>query len=414
MRITYVTETYPPEVNGVSLTVERTVRFLRERGHEVDLIRPTQPGESGGAWPGEWRTAGCAIPMYREMRFGFAHPSTLAKRFAETRAELVHVATPGPLGWAAVSAARQMQLPTSSDFRTNFHEYSRYYRLGFLAPATMGYLRAFHNRTRRTFVPTHQTRRELQESGFERMEVVGRGVDLDRFSPHRRNARLRARFSPEGGPILLYVGRLAAEKNVRLALKAFQCTRALLRTARMIVVGDGPKRKALEREFPEASFVGMQTGDALAAYYASADLFLFPSLSDTFGNVTLEALASGLPVVAFDVAAASEHVLDQVSGRLLAPGDDQSFITAACLLATLHRELLPMRQAARRAATLATWPRVLEGFERLLIDTVEDRGRTAAQPTSWTHGWSSPALPFGRQARPSDSSENATAKYTQG
>ena len=197
--------------------------------------------------------------------------------------------------------------------------------------------------------------------------MVGRGVDLDRFAPDKRDASLRAECSPEGGPILLHVGRLAAEKNVDVALRAAREARKKIPAVRTIVVGDGPRRAALEREFPEARFVGMQTGDALAAYYASADIFLFPSLSDTFGNVTLEALASGLAVVAFDVAAASEYVTDGVDGHLIEPGDEADFSAAVCRIASIanaSRDALEaMRRQARRAALGATWPAVLDKFE---------------------------------------------------
>jgi glycosyltransferase involved in cell wall biosynthesis len=186
----------------------------------------------------------------------------------------------------------------------------------------------------------------LIASGFQRVEVVGRGVDLERFSPERRCDGLRGQWGADSG----------WAKN-------------LVPSARMVVVGDGPKRQALQRAYPDAHFVGTQTGDSLAAHYASADLFLFPSLSDTFGNVTLEALASGLPVVAFNVAAAAEHVGDLISGRLINPGDEHAFMTATSLLASLHPELHSMRQSARLAAMGATWQAVMRRFEDQLLDT---------------------------------------------
>ena len=160
MRIAYLTETYPPELNGVSLTVERTVRFLRARGHNVELIRPRQPGEAELDANDELRTAGWPIPVYREMRFGVSRIAPLVRRFRETTPELVHLATPGPLAWAALAAARALGIATTSDFRTNFHQYSRYYGLGALATPALGLLRRFHNLTQQTFVPTRATARE--------------------------------------------------------------------------------------------------------------------------------------------------------------------------------------------------------------------------------------------------------------
>jgi len=230
MRIAYVTETWPPELNGVSLTVERTVRFLRSRGHRVELIRPRQPGEAALDASDELRTAGCAIPMYREMRFGLARVATLVRRFEQTRPEVVHLATPGPLAWAALAAAGTLGIATTSDFRTNFHQYSRYYGLGSLAGVALGLLRRFHNLTRRTFVPTRSARRELAAAEFHNLTIVGRGVDTSRFTPSRRSAALRESWGVGGDdvPVLLYVGRVAAEKNVELALRAFAAIRQSL------------------------------------------------------------------------------------------------------------------------------------------------------------------------------------------
>jgi glycosyltransferase involved in cell wall biosynthesis len=372
MHITYVTETHPPEINGVALTVARAIAFLRARGHEVDVIRPVQREETARAEAGEWRTAGCAIPMYRDLRFGLARPGRLAARFARTGAQLVHVATEGPLGWAALAAARRLGLATTSDFRTNFHQYSRYYGIGWLEAPIRAYLRRFHNGAGRTFAPTARTRQALIDAGFERVEVVGRGVDLERFSPAHRDPALRLRWGAGQGPVLLCVGRLAAEKRVELALQAFRSARHIDAGARMVVVGDGPRREALERQFPEAKFIGTQTGDALAACYASADLFVFASESETFGNVTLEALASGLPVIAFDSGAASEHVIDRFNGRLVASGDDEAFITAVCLMTSLHWSLPRLKQAARASVSRQGWDKALRRFEQQLLEAAGD------------------------------------------
>jgi len=374
VRIAYVTETYPPEVNGVALTVERAVRHLRQRGHAVDLIRPRQRGEPALNAAQELRTSGCPIPFYPDLRFGWAAPAGLRRRFAERRPQLVHIATEGPLGWSALRAACALGLPVSSDFRTNFQQYSRYYGLGWIAPLVFDYMRRFHNQARVTFVPTEETRRHMAAAGFERLKVVGRGVDTLHFTPAKRCAMLRRSWGVgdgevgHDGPVLLYVGRLAAEKNVALALCAFDAVRQRLPAARMVVVGDGPLRRKLERDFPAATFVGMQRGEALARHYASADLFLFPSVSETFGNVTLEALACGLPVVAFDTAAAADHVDDCDSGLLPAVGDEHGFVAAVCSLAWHRRQLDAMRAHARHAAQQARWPEVLNAFERHLLE----------------------------------------------
>jgi glycosyltransferase involved in cell wall biosynthesis len=370
MRIAYVTETYPPELNGVSLTVDRTVRFLRSRGHIVELIRPRQPGEAALDAGDELRTLGCAIPVYRELRFGVARLGPLVRRFQHTRPQIVHLATPGPLAWTALAAARALGIPTTTDFRTNFHQYSRYYGIGFLADAVLGLLRRFHNLSERTFVPTRAAARELRAAGFHNLTTVGRGVDSERFTPTLRSAELRRRWQArEDAPVLLMVGRIAKEKNVELGLRAFEGARAIRPETRMVVVGDGPARRRLEAAHPEVRFVGVQRGAELAAHYASSDVFLFPSLSDTFGNVVMEALASALPVVSFAVAAAAEHVDDGVSGRLVAAGDEAAYLAAVQAITDPSLALAPMRAAALAAAQRATWPEVLARFEARLEDT---------------------------------------------
>lgn len=369
MRIAYVTETYPPELNGVSLTVERTVRHLRANGHEVDLIRPRQASEGALDSVDELRTMGCPIPMYPDMRIGLASSAALRQRFERTKPEIVHAATEGPLGWAALRAAQALEVPFTSDFRTNFHEYSRYYGLGWLSPVVYDYLRRFHNHGQRTFVPTESIRIQLSDNGFARVDVVGRGVDTALFNPEKRSRALRESLGVQDGPMLLYVGRLAAEKNVSLALCAFETVRLRMPDATMVVVGEGPLRRRLEAEFPAVHFVGALRGEELVRHFASADLFLFPSTSETFGNVTLEALACGLPVVAFDTAAAADHVDDGSNGLLSPVGEESAFIASACNLAWHHRHLGTMRWHARRAALEANWSDVLSRFEFLLAET---------------------------------------------
>lgn len=373
MRIAYVTETYPPEVNGVALTVERSVRHLRRNGHAVLLTRPRQPHESPLDGRAEWRTAGLRIPMYPDLRMGLALPSALRLRLDAFEPDLVHVATQGPLGRAAVAAAHTLGVPVTSDFRTNFDVYAAHYGFGFASRLVTAYLRGFHNRTAVSFVPCRRLRDALAAQGFERIEVVGRGVDARRFAPERRSMALRLRWGAGAHhPVLLYVGRLAPEKNVPLALRAFRDVQRRVPHARMVVVGDGPMRNRLQADHPDVHFAGTQRGESLAAHYASADVFLFPSLSETFGNVTLEALASGLAVVAFDAAAAGELVRDGHNGLLAVPGDEASFIDAACFAADRMAGLATLREQARRTALANDWEPVLQGFEHRLAQVAFD------------------------------------------
>ncbi len=364
MRVAYFTETYPPEINGVSLTVERCVHHMRRHGHNVLLCRPRQPGEDARDDAAEWRTPGMRLPMYTDLRIGLAIGPMVRRRLEAWEPDLVHVATQGPLGYAAVSAARDLFIPVTTDFRTNFHSYAGHYGFGVARGLVLAYLRLFHNRAAATFVPSRTVRRELEAEGFERVEVLSRGVDARRFSPHKRSDDLRAFWDAAGdAPVLLYVGRLAGEKNVELALRTFIVIRQLHPEARMVVVGDGPQRERLQADYPMVHFAGALRGDSLAIHYASADLFLFPSLTETFGNVTLEAMASGLAVVAFDVAAAADRIRDGVNGLLAAPGDENGFIDATCRALGPDIDLVALRNRARDSVLAANWEPVLQTFE---------------------------------------------------
>jgi glycosyltransferase involved in cell wall biosynthesis len=369
MRIAYVTETFPPEVNGVALTVERSVRHMRRSGHTVRLVRPAQRGEALLHGADEWRTHGLRVPMYHDLQMGIASSGLLQRCLREFEPDVVHVATQGPLGRAAVVAARALGVPVTSDFRTNFHLYCQHYGVGFARGLVLRYLRSFHNRTALTFVPCWALCAELLAQGFERVEVMSRGVDAHLFTPARRSAALRRAWgAADDTPVLLYVGRLASEKNVPLVLRAFDAVRASRPDARLVVVGDGPCRRQLQARQPLAHFVGTQRGVDLAAHYASADLFVFPSLSETFGNVTLEAMAAGLAVVAFDRAAARELIRDGHSGLLARGSDPDGFVHAVCAAADRVLDLGALRAHARHTALASEWDKVLHRFERRLSE----------------------------------------------
>lgn len=369
MRVAYVTETYPPELNGVASTTCRAVAALRERGHEVRVVRPRQPGHDDPplriAQTTDMLTRGLPIPMYPQLRFGLARPARLARSWRALRPELVHVATPGPLGLAAAIAGRRMGAAVTIDFRTHFHRYCEHYHLGFASSAVRGYLRWLHGHAHRSFVPTDEARDELARQGFERLAVSGRGVDTEFFTPELRHPELRLAWDAArpGQVVMLYVGRLAPEKQPEVALQAYRRVLRARPDTRMVVVGDGPLRARLQAEYPQAFFLGVRTGTELACCYASADVFLFPSLTDTFGNVTLEALASGLVVVAYDTAAARQH-LRHGADALLCPREEgaQGFAQRATRATLLALEPSPMRFEARRTALTLRWQPVLRSF----------------------------------------------------
>jgi len=379
LRIAIVTETFPPEVNGVAMTLGRIVEGLLQRGHAVQIVRPRQAREGGMPTReglDEVLSQGIPLPSYGDLRFGLPSKSRLIKIWTERRPDIVHVATEGPLGWSAVAAARKLQLPVTSSFHTNFQSYSQAYGIGLLKKTIESYLRKLHNRTQATMVPTSAMVQELQQRGYNNVTLLSRGVATDLFSPERRSRALRESWG--AGPddvVILLVGRLAKEKNVGLVISAFRAIRSRLPSAKLVFVGAGPLRKQLEEICPEAIFAGVQKGEQLAVHYASGDVFLFPSLTETFGNVVPEALASGLAVLSYANAAAQELITPGKNGMLVLPGEELDFINAAVELATNKRRQEQFRQAAPASVAQLGWDVIYDAFIETLSGVLDRHGR---------------------------------------
>lgn len=366
LRVAVVTETYPPEVNGVAVTLQQLVQRLQASNHQIQLIRPRQPltDKDRDASADELLVRGLEIPRYPQLRLGMPIKRALLAQWTLQRPDLVHVATEGPLGWSAVQAARKLRLPLSTDFRTNFHAYSQHYGIGWLRKPIAAYLRKFHNLADCTMVPSSDLLQDLSAQGFERLMVVARGVDAARFSPVHRSEALRAQWgvTPDQ-PVLLSVGRLAREKNLDLLARSWNAMRAVRPDLKLVVVGDGPSRNALAQACPDALMVGAQSGDVLARHYASADLFVFPSVTETYGNVTPEALASGLAVLAFDYAAAAELIRHGDNGLLAPRGDDAAFLGNAVELVSNPGLVRHLRERSRATTLTQDWGQIVRQVE---------------------------------------------------
>ena len=366
MRFAIVTETYPPEVNGVALTVQGLETGLRQRGHAVSLIRPRQPADAADSGD-TLLVRGASLPRYPGLKFGLPATRRLVAQWKASPPDAIYVATEGPLGWSALRAARRLGIPVATGFHTRFDEYMRDYGVRFLQHTALRWMRRFHNGADATLVPTRELADFLQSQGFHRVVRLARAVDARHFSPSRRDETLRAAWNL--GPddfAVIYVGRIAAEKNLELSIRAFRRIQQLQPTAKFVWVGDGPVRERLAQENPDFIFCGVQRGDALARHFASGDLFLFSSHSETFGNVTLEAMASGVPTVAFNYGAAREHLIDGVHGA--AVDNDDDFIGAALRLAGDAPARRAMADAASDAMRALHPDQVSADFDALLTD----------------------------------------------
>jgi glycosyltransferase involved in cell wall biosynthesis len=351
---------------------------LLKRQHKVHLIRPRQSKQDTAKQESGYQetlVAGMPIPGYSELKSGLPAKGKLLKLWQAQRPDIVHIATEGPLGWSAMSAARQLNIPISTDFHTNFHSYTQHYGIGLLQKPIAAYLRYFHNKTDATIVPTHSLKEELERDGYQNVMVVGRGVATDLFHPSKRSAALRATWGAvDATPVVMLVSRIAAEKNLHVVIRAFEKMRAVQPDAKLVMVGDGPARPILQLQYPHVIFAGMQTGEALAEHYASGDVFLYSSLTETYGNVTGEAMASGLATLAYDYAAARQHIRHEVNGLLSTFNDEQDFCAQAAALITDAARIQRLRLAARASMEAMTWEHVIGHLEAVLVNLAYSKG----------------------------------------
>ncbi|MDF1762289.1 MAG: glycosyltransferase family 1 protein [Oleibacter sp.] len=401
-----VSETYVPDVNGVANSLHRLVQHLNPKEFRVTIVRPsprTNPNFASNetstekyipVYP-ELITRGFPIPQYPEMQIGLPAGGRINKCWHQDPPDIVYIATEGPLGMSALRCAKALKLPVISAFHTNFHHYSGYYGMAWITRALMCWMRYFHNRTDRTLVPSNDVRTELTQRGFRNVDWLPHGVDCDVFNPRWRCSVLRQSWGiPDAQQlsinpslptpsVLLFVGRVAAEKNLLLAIESWEKLVAAGKKVKLVVVGDGPLLATLQAKYPEIIFAGRRTGLELSKYFASADAFLMPSLTETFGLVTLEAMASGLPVVAFNQAAAAQYVRQGIDGYLcptpslaekssaVSTDVSNTFHGSVCRL--LENDLTLMGIDARAQAEKASWHTVARRFEHCCNELIEER-----------------------------------------
>jgi phosphatidylinositol alpha 1,6-mannosyltransferase len=371
MRIAIITESFPPDVNGVAHCVVRVAENLVRAGHHPLVIAPESARDTSDAdaefpYPVE-RVPSIPLPGYPTFRLGLPTPKT---RRAITRhgTEVVHLASPVALGAWGSHVAKALDLPVVAVYQTDLPNYARAYRLGRATEAfAWRWLRDIHNAAGRTLAPSSVTAADLDAHGIERVRRWGRGVDTERFAPVRRDERLRAELAPNGEVIVGYVGRLAAEKRVDLLMSL-----AGRPGVRLVVTGGGPMEEELRAALPAAVFLGTRHGADLARVYASLDVFVHTGPFETFGQTIQEAAASGLPVIAPASGGPVDLVDEGVTGFLVPPGDGAELAAAVWRL-TSDRELRTrMGEAARQRVLGRTWPALTNELIGHYAAVVED------------------------------------------
>ncbi len=372
MRVALVTDTYLPEVNGVTTVLDVMHRGLLARGHEVLVCAPQYPG-TGANEAGIVRRPSIPCPGYSNVRLSWPFGGVVPSVLDTFRPDLLHVVTEGPLGAVGRRYARTHDLPLVTSFHTDFPRYAAKYLGAWSVGPVQRFLRWFHSAAALTQTPSEETRRELAELGVPYPVVWGRGVDTTQFAPERRSqARREALGASDSRPLILHVSRLAVEKDVDTLVAAFQrAHQALGDGARFAVAGDGPRGEWVRSQLPFADHRGFLSRTVLAELYADADVFVFPSPTETCGLVALEAMAAGLPVIAADRGGVLENVRDGLNGRSVPAGDAKLFAAAIVDLVHNAGQRDAMAQGARAFAVARDWKRELDVLEPMYRSVVE-------------------------------------------
>jgi phosphatidylinositol alpha 1,6-mannosyltransferase len=365
MNVLYCTDTYPPQVNGVSVVTALSVAGLVARGCTVHVIAPKYPeamhasifGDTGSASLTQIPSA--PMPGYADIRVASPDARTIGRTVRALRPDIVHCATEFVIGRLGQRAAMRSGIPVVTSYHTDFGKYTEAYGVPWMRGTVTAYLTRFHQRARRTYTPGSPAREELLARGIQDVEVWGRGVDTKTFHPIKRDADLRSALGVDDRFLFLHVGRLAAEKGVQVLIDAYAIARAALPpdSTRLVIAGAGPERPALQaRAGEDVQFLGyLQRDSELPRLYASADAFLFASTTETLGLVVLEAMSSGVPVIATPEGGVRDHLRHELNGLAYAANDTEALANAMVRMATDHALRQRLASGARQHAEQLTW-----------------------------------------------------------
>jgi glycosyltransferase involved in cell wall biosynthesis len=324
MKIAYFTESLPPKKDGVARTLGKLADTLQAENIEFKFFSPFKPNLETNWSDRVVQVSSIPFWLYPEYRVGIPDRSNLFRILNEFKPDIIHSVSPTPLGLYGADYAVRKHIPAVSSYHTHFVSYFKYYRLRALEKAGWNYLKWFYNKFKRIYVPSRSAVTELQQQGFQNLELWQRGIDLQNFSPRFRDEALRRQIREGDEPILLFVGRLVKEKDLDDLVETNRILQAQNYQYKIVIVGDGPMKPRLEQDLPNAHFTGFLQGKELSTWFASSDIFVFPSTTETFGNVILEAYSSGLPVIGVDQGGVTDIIQHQHTGfiaRANAPAD---------------------------------------------------------------------------------------------
>lgn len=368
MRIAYFTDTYLPQINGVSNTLEKLGSYLKDQEIKHMFFAPQYSEESSNSGKSpEIRFKSVSLPFYPECRLSLPHYSNLSRIADEFKPDIIHLTDPLGIGLTGLKYARDKGIPIVSSFHTNFDVYLKYYNLEYLEGVVWGLFKWFHGFSEINFCPSQDTLEVLQSKGLKNLKIWSRGIDTGNFNPNLRSMRIRYSLKAEDKLIFLYVGRLAAEKDLDILLESINIVNSShAEKVQFVFVGDGPYANQLkDRSYENVVFTGYLKGMDLSAMYASSDVFAFPSSTETFGNVVLEAMASGLPVIAVNSGGVKDNVFHEYNGLMCRPRDTSSFAQSIIRLIEDKQLIQTLGAHAREHAATRSWDSV---FGQLVSD----------------------------------------------
>ncbi|MFC0562054.1 glycosyltransferase family 4 protein [Halalkalibacter alkalisediminis] len=373
VRVAIFTDTYAPEINGVAKTLERLTRYLAKNQMEFRVFAPETKATVPGVRQIE-RFASIPFFLYPQCRITLLNPLQINQTLEEFQPTLIHVATPLNLGLCGLYYGKKHHIPMVASYHTHFDQYLNYYNALFFQHWLWKYMIWFHRPFEKVFVPSESTKSELLKRGVhEDIDLWKRGVDHGLYTPERKRSEIKQKYQIKEAKVLLFVGRIAPEKDIDIVIETFETLpENIKKDTHLLIVGDGPLLKPLTEKTNDKpiTFTGFLEGEELADVYASSDVFLFPSSTETFGNVVLEAMASGLPVVGANAGGVKHLIKHGENGLLCERKQVQSFAKETCFL--LEHETIRMQfgYQARQYALMQSWDEVfaqlIQGYQSVI------------------------------------------------
>jgi glycosyltransferase involved in cell wall biosynthesis len=376
-RVAYFAGTMRPEHDGVTRVLYRLIHALPGHGVESIFFSPIVPDPASQPVP-MYEVPSVAFPLYKDYRVAIPGQKHFEERLARFNPDLIHINSPCPLGHAAVRYGRRAGIPLVATYHTHFPSYAKYYKIKALETFSWGYLRKLYNECERVYVPSEPIRKELRMHGFTTTEFLPHGVDTTTYNPSHRSEEWRRTHGLEGKTVLLFAGRLVWEKDLRTLAEAYRIITERRNDAAFVLAGDGPVRSELAQMMPGAHFLGQLGGEELSRAYASSDVFVFPSTTETFGNVTLEAMASGIPPVCAREGGAWGFVKSGTTGLLAEPRNGADLALQVEHLLDRPDRRQAMGKAALAYAQQQTWDRIVDRLLASYSEVAAMKGRRKA------------------------------------